>query len=134
MADKSEWSPDLPLGVRSALHPGGKNNMTVSIHRYRDFANKTKELSEIFGSADIRIPWMMNASILREADKSDPNNQLRCYGVRIGEKLAFRLTFLDTVGTEEERDRMALMAFLLLGAEHGAEIRDAIVAAREESK
>ena len=64
-------------------------------------------------------------AFLDVADKSDPNNQLRVFCIRIGDKLAYKLILSDILGECDMR-RLALMGFFMLGVEYANDVRQAL--------
>jgi len=130
MTDKTDLVPDKPFAAR----PPGRSNLTIAIMRYRDWATKPPTSIADGGSIDgsvpgVMIPWCISATVLDEADKSDPENQIRVYCLKIGKRLAYKMTFSGGMGDDDIR-RLALMGALVIGVEHGAEIRDAIAKER----
>lgn len=74
----------------------------------------------------LEIPEKLKCIVLFEADPSDPLNRRRVVGFKVGD-LAFRL---ETETVDHPADREAFhdfwLAAVLIGMEHGAEIRDAL--------
>lgn len=118
MALKSDLVPDAPLPVRNGLL-GNWSNLTVDLVRIEH------DVSE---SVSVTLPGCMNVTALEEADAADPDNRLRIYSLKIGES-AYRVTFSAAIGEADIR-RLAMMAFCILGVEHGEDIRASIAAAR----
>ena len=126
-ADKSEIVPSEPLACIDQI--GRRHNVAISATVYRNWKEKPEtQLGE--GNVDIIVPWPLLATALTEADKSDPQNQLRVYTFQIGDRLAYKVMFTEDIG-DKDIGKLALMAALMLGVEHHAEIRDAIAIERE---
>jgi hypothetical protein len=135
MAEKSDIVPTKPFSWQAGEQDGGpvvKWNWSVPFNIYREWATKpTDQLGDL--GAKVALPWFLSATILDEADKSDPENQLRVYVLKIGETLAYRVVIAAGLVANEDVPRMALLAAMMIGAEHGAEIRDAIAAERAKT-
>ncbi|TSA41097.1 MAG: hypothetical protein D4R58_01890 [Betaproteobacteria bacterium] len=86
------------------------------------------------GLEGVTVPWMVDCVILDEPDLSDPLNKLHVISIRIGRRLAFRLTMTaeakESFETRKDLDSMMLSAVLMLGADYADEIRDTIAAVR----
>src|SRR5580704_1506412 len=114
MADKSEAAPYTPLATmpnREARF----HNLAVDLVLVRS--------GEIESTSTIGIPWPMSFTILDEADKSDPENQLRVFSFGIGKELCYKATFYAK-GFAREKDIVSIsaMAFITLALEHAPEI------------
>lgn len=74
----------------------------------------------------LEIPEKLECVVLFEAHPSDPLNQLRVVGFKVG-GLAFRLEAeTDDHPTDAEAFKDFWLAAVLIGMEHGAEIRAAL--------
>jgi hypothetical protein len=133
MAEKSDIVPTDPLSWRVTGDAETRWSWQTSVNVYRDWTSG-RPASQLGDEPDVvvSLPWFMSATILDGPDKSDPDNKLRVYCIRIGKTLAFRAVFAAGIVGDEDVPRLALLAAMMIGAEHGAEIRDAIE--RERSR
>jgi hypothetical protein len=130
MAEKSDLVPDAPLPVRDAAYAGREPfNLRIPVDRYTDwdvepaeFGNRTPQ------EVSLGIPTWMSMQVLEDADKTDPENRLRVYCLRIGKRLAYKMTFSAAVGSDSDIRRLAFMAIAQLCLEHGAEIKNSLLA------
>ena len=75
----------------------------------------------------------IEVTIFNEADKSDPFNQYFTIGFRVGQRIGGRaIVQLDWRQGLQAGMEQAVAALLILAAEHGAEIRDALALERAE--
>jgi hypothetical protein len=127
---KAQLVPDQPLACQNMA--GGKANFSVQLMRYENWKSDAPLIGD---GGSVRVDWPLTVTVLDGADASDPLNQLLVYHVRVGDSLAFRMTFTgatrDMMGGAELR-RFAMTALVMIGVEHGGEIRDAIAVEREK--
>jgi hypothetical protein len=106
-------------------------NTILDVNIYREWKTKTPTLAGDETVA-VRVPWQMSAVMLEELDKSDPDGKTRVYCIGIGDTLAYRIVMNAEMAPVEDQRRIALLAAMMIGMDHGTEIRDAIE--RERSK
>lgn len=119
---KARIVPLRPIAMRDRLGP--KANISLSLMTFRS--------GEMSAGPSVQIPWPMCFTIRDEADAADPLNQLRQYVLNIGDALVYRATLVNSEN-DDDALRLAVMAFVVLGVEHGDEIRAAIEAERRKA-
>lgn len=132
MAEKSDLVPHEPLRIRQEV--GENAALRFGINVYRDWGDGINDVGAVW-DADYyaAVPPGLTVCILNEADKSDPANQLRVFTVRIGERLAYKVTLTAQCGDEREILKLGFLALFMTAVDNAAEIRDAIAAARKEA-
>ena len=92
----------------------------VIVAKYRDYGRSMQYVENIA----VKMPPPVRATALFEVDMADPLNQDRIVSVKIGDGLAYKMSFAEA----ELRNLLesAILAALMLGVEHGDEIREAI--------
>lgn len=122
MADKSELVPFDQFRIREGHE---QSNFT--------FAGMRLGGPELMVPFDVVLPWPVTVTILNQADKSDPTNQLIVYGVMVGD-FGFKLTLTCVGGShlEPDLDRVMMAVMLMAGVDNSAEIKGAIASARDK--
>lgn len=127
---KAQLVPEQPLAFREK--EGGRVNYSVKLMRYENWKSDDPVIGD---GGSVQVDWPLTVSVLDEADKSDPLNQLIIYTIRIGDTLAFKMTFTSAAEqfmNPPDLRRFAMAALVMVGVEHGSEIRDAIAVERKK--
>ena len=129
MADKSDTVPTDPFSWSAG---GSRINWSVSANVYREWENQEpNQMGD--GDVVVNVPWVLSAGMLEDADKSDPEGALSVYCLRVGDELAYRIVMRREAMPLLDQRRCALLAAMMIGVEHGDEIRAAIASARSKA-